>query len=81
MRERLLLTIAILLFAPMTVRAQFADCSTGLLQMPTADMQDDGTFMITNNFLNKYSLPTSGWTYNTFQYGIYVSFWGRMEIG
>lgn len=62
-------------------RAQFADCSTGLLQMPTADMQDDGTFMITNNFLNKYSLPTSGWTYNTFQYGIYVSFWGRMEIG
>lgn len=53
---------------------QFADCSTGLLQMPTADMQPDGTFMITNNFLNKHSLATSGWNYNTFQYGIYVSF-------
>ena len=61
--------------------AQFTSCSTGLLQMPTAEMQDDGTFMITNNFLNKHSLPTSGWNYNTFQYGIYVSFWGRMEIG
>ena len=62
-------------------RAQFADCSTGLLQMPTAEMQEDGTFMITNNFLNKHSLPTSGWNYNTFQYGVAVSFWGRVELG
>lgn len=60
---------------------QFADCSTGLLQAPTAEMQQDGTFMITNNFLNKHSLPTSGWNYNTFQYGIYISFWERIEIG
>ena len=61
--------------------AQFTDGSTGLLQMPTAEMQDDGTFMLTTNFLNKHSLPSSGWNYNTFQYGIHVSFWGRMEIG
>lgn len=60
---------------------QFADCSTGLLQAPTAEMQQDGTFMITNNFLNQHSLPNSGWVYNTFQYGINVSFWGRIEIG
>lgn len=60
---------------------QFADCSTGLLQAPTAEMQQDGTFMITNNFLNQHSLATSGWSYNTFQYGIYVSFWERLEIG
>lgn len=44
-------------------------------------MQDDGTFMITNNFLNQHSLPTSGWCYNTFQYGLAVSFWGRIEVG
>lgn len=75
------MVIAFLLMTVFTCRAQFTDCSTGLLQMPTADMQDDGTFMITNNFLNKNSLPSSGWNYNTFQYGIYVSFWGRMEIG
>lgn len=62
-------------------RGQFTDCSTGLLQAPTAEMQPDGTFMITNNFLNKHSLPSAGWNYNTFQYGIYVSFWGRLEIG
>ena len=60
---------------------QFADCSTGLLQMSTAEMQDDGTFMITNNFLNKHSLPTTHWGYNTFQYGIYISLWKRIEIG
>ena len=76
-----ILTIAIGLAGAIVARAQFADCSTGLLQMPTAEMQVDGTFMITTNFLNKHSLPTSGWTYNTIQYGIYVSFWGRMEVG
>lgn len=48
--------------------------------MPTADMQDDGTFMITNNFLNQHATSTR-WSYNTFQYGIYVSFWERIEIG
>lgn len=61
--------------------AQFTDCSTGLLQMPTAEMQKDGTLMITKNFLNKHSLTTSGWDYNTFQYGLSVSFWERIEVG
>ena len=37
--------------------------------------------MITNNFLNKHSLSPKAWNYNTFQYGFYVSFWGRIEIG
>lgn len=82
-RERVFLVLVAVLFLMRAVpaRAQFCDSSTGLLQMPTADMQDDGTFMITNNFLNKNALPSSGWCYNTFQYGFYVSFWGRMEIG
>lgn len=79
--RKLILSTLILLLVASVSRAQFAGCSTGLLQMPTADMQDDGTFMITNNFLNKHSLPSSGWDYNTFQYGIYVSFWNRIEIG
>ena len=60
---------------------QFADCSTGLLQAPTAEMQPDGTFMITNNFLNKHSLPSGGWNYNSFQYGLSITLWGRIEIG
>ena len=73
------MVIAVLLMTLFSCRAQFADCSTGLLQMPTADMQDDGTFMITNNFLNKHSLSTR-WGYNTFQYGFGLSLWGRVEM-
>lgn len=60
---------------------QFADCSTGLLQAPTAEMQQDGTFMITTNRLNQYALPSGGWNYSSFQYGINISLWGRVEIG
>lgn len=76
-----LLVITFALASMSAARAQFTDSSTGLLQMPTAEMQADGTFMITNNVLNKHSLPSRGWNYTTFQYGIYVSFWQRLEIG
>ena len=48
--------------------------------MPTAEMQEDGTFMITNNFLNKHATAQK-WNYHTFQYGFAVSFWGRVELG
>ncbi len=75
-----LLVIVFALASMSAAHAQFANCGTGLLQMPTADMQDDGTFMITNIFLNQHSTSTR-WNYDTFQYGFYVSFWGRMEIG
>lgn len=78
---KVIIVLTVLLLGSGMARAQFTDGSTGLLQMPTAEMQDDGTFMITNNFLNKHSLPTRGWNYNTFQYGVSISFWGRLEIG
>ena len=80
MIRRLSLIVVLSLCFTGLARAQFADASTGLLQMPTAEMQADGTFMITNNFLNKHA-TSSRWSYNTFQYGFAVSFWGRMEIG
>ena len=81
MHRKFLLTIIAIFGVMPALWAQFSDCSTGLLQMPTAEMQEDGTFMITNNFLNKHSLATSVWNYNTFQYGVAVSFWGRVELG
>jgi hypothetical protein len=77
----LLLAAVLSLLGAAPARAQFADSSTGLLQMPTADMQPDGTFMITNNWLNKNSLSSKAWGYSTFQYGINISLWGRIEIG
>ena len=79
-RKCLIAALLAALFGIVTY-GQFADCSTGLLQMPTAEMQDDGTFMLTTNYLNKHSLPTTHWGYNTFQYGIYISLWKRIEIG
>ncbi len=77
--QAITLSLALSLLGAGPAHAQFADCSTGLLQMPTAEMQEDGTFMITNNFLNKHSLAAR-WNYNTFQYGVGVSFWGRVEM-
>lgn len=62
-------------------RAQFWDSSTGLLQAPSADMNADGTFMITNNFINKNAISKAYWGYHTFMYGFNVSFWSRLEIG
>ena len=75
----LVMALALLSAAP--ARAQFTDGSTGLLQMPTADMQDDGTFFVTTNYINKHSLAPKHWAYNTFQYGIAISLWKRFEIG
>ena len=83
MRKFILLII--LMLAPVVTKAQFTDHSTGLLNMPSADMQKDGTFMITNNWLNAYMLPPSteegwGWGYDTFAYGFNITFLSRVEI-
>lgn len=63
------------------VYAQFSDSTTGLLRMPTADMEKSGTFMITNNYLNGHNLYPTYWaTYNTFAYGFDITFFSRVEI-
>ncbi len=72
---------AFLTFACCVSRGQFWDSSTGLLQCPSADMNRDGTFMITNNFMNKHSVSDWYWGYHTFEYGLNLSLWGRLEIG
>lgn len=77
---RMLLVSALLLAGPLC-RAQFTDSASGLLQMPTAEMQESGTFMITNNYLNKHSLSPHGWGYDTFAYGFSITFWSRLELG
>ena len=62
-------------------RGQFFDCSSGLLQTPTAEMNPSGTFMLSSNFLNKHTLPSSiYWDYHTFNYGVNITFWSRLEI-
>lgn len=56
---------------------------SGLLHAPSAEMYESGTFHITNNLLNYHQLPLHGrwgWDYNTFAYGVGITFWSRLEV-
>lgn len=82
-RALCLLIAAIALF-PIVSRAQYVDCTKGLLIMPSGEMDESGTFSISNNFLNKHYTTDKGgfgWTYHTFSYGFDVTFWSRLEVG
>lgn len=71
----------LLLVTSISARAQFLDSTTGLLQMPTAVMNPEGTFMITNNFVNHHALSPATWPdNNTFGYGFSVALWDRVEV-
>ena len=60
------------------------DLNKGLLCMPSAEFEEDATFMITNNFLNRAYLPqVKGYEWDkrgTFEYSFDVTLWGRLEI-
>lgn len=80
---KILRTLAgvLLLVTSISARAQFLDSTTGLLQMPTAVMNPEGTFMITNNYVNHHALSPVKWPdYNTFGYGFSVALWNRVEV-
>ncbi|MCQ2181844.1 MAG: YjbH domain-containing protein [Bacteroidales bacterium] len=85
MRSRAL-CIIFLLLSCLSARAQFNDCTTGLLQMASAEMDDTGVFTVTNNFLNQNALPKYygkagvGWYYNSFGYGVGITFFSRLEL-
>lgn len=79
------LTIVVGLLAAANSYAQFVDCTKGLLIMPSAEMEENGTFMISNSFLNEHFLPDNysfefPWDYNTFGYGFSITFWSRLEV-
>lgn len=63
------------------MNAQFTNGVTGLLHMPNAEMQKDGTVVIGGNFLNKHNLPSENWWgYNTYNYFINITFFSRVEV-
>lgn len=62
-------------------QAQLTDGMTGLLHMPTAEVQKDATFMLGANFLNKHNLPNNNWWgYNSYNYFINITIFDRIEI-
>ena len=76
---RKLFLVACLMLVGLTAMAQFTYGTTGLLHMPTADMQKDKTFMAGGGYLNKHATP-SRWDYNTWNYYINITFFPWLEV-
>lgn len=77
--KRFLIIGSLLLLLSSSVKAQFTYGTTGLLHMPTADMQQDKTFMAGGGYINKEALPTR-WKYNTWNYYINITFFPWLEV-
>lgn len=60
-------------------KAQFTYGTTGLLNMPTAEMQRDKTFMVGASFLDHHTTPAR-WFYNTYNYYINITIFPWMEV-
>lgn len=76
---RKLLVVTCFLVLGIPAIAQFTYGTTGLLHMPTADMQQDKTFMAGSGYLNKHATP-SRWYYNTWNYYINITFLPWIEV-
>lgn len=79
MKNRLWLIILFALIANKTF-AQFSYGTTGLLNMPTADMQRDKTFMAGANLLDKHG-TVPRWWYDTWSYYINITIFPWLEVG
>lgn len=77
LKKILLLLICSILYFP--IYAQLTYGVTGLLHMPSAEMQKDKTIMIGGNYLNKHNIPSS-WGYNTYNYFLNVTIFPCLEV-
>ena len=71
MRTLSLVGLMVLLLCPSALRAQFVYGTTGLLHMPTGEMQRDKTFMFGCAFLDTEATP-GHWSYDTGNYFINI---------
>ena len=78
--KRFLIIGSLLLLLVSSVKAQFTYGTTGLLHMPTADMQKDKTFMFGGSYLDKHATPYY-WYYHTYNYYINITFFPWLEVG
>ena len=77
--RRLIGTAILLWVLVISAQAQFTYGTTGLLHMPTADMQRDKTFMFGGSRLNSHATPDR-WTYDTWNYYINITFFPWLEV-
>ena len=73
--------IAFVLFGGMIqVKSQINYGTTGLMNMPTADMQHDKTFMAGGNWLSRH-VTVPRWWYDTWNYYINITIFPWLEAG
>lgn len=75
--------LVVFIVMSLSIKAQLTDGMTGLLHMPNAEMQKDGTFMIGSNYLSWKNVPfiaNSHYKYNTFNYYLNVTLFKFLEI-
>ena len=75
-----LLLLLLLCCAWQKADAQYVYGTTGLLHMPTAEMQRDKTFLFGTSYLDVAATPNH-WGYDTFNYYINVTFFPWLEVG
>ncbi len=68
-----------LMFSSISVYAQYSMGTTGLLNIPTADMQEDGHFMVGANYMPQ-ELLSSLWEYNSANYFLNITFLPFLEV-
>jgi len=79
MRTKLLVIILASLFLSNEAKAQYIFGNTGLLCLPTADMQPDKTAMFGASFLPHELTPTA-WDYDTYNYYFNITLLPWLEI-
>lgn len=81
--KRIMLLLIMMVGTTTLLNAQFTYGTTGLLHMPTADMQRDKTVVFGTGILNSHTLPSHEWwgDYNTFNYYINITLFPWLEIG
>lgn len=74
-----LVLVGLLACCNFTLYAQLSYGTTGLLHMPSAEMQDDKTFMVGGNYLHKNLTPDT-WNYGTYNYYFNVTIFPFLEV-
>jgi len=74
----ILLKTMLFLLLPAISTAQTLTGTTGLLNIPSADMQADGTFIMGTNYLPEINQPA--WGYNTGNYYFNLTFLPFLEV-
>lgn len=71
--------VSLFIAIPFMLSAQLTYGTTGLLHVPSAEMQKDKTVMLGANFMNKEITPPT-WYYHTYNYYLNVTILPWMEV-